>query len=308
VQLANCVIADNGDDDSNNPTLSLSGGGIWNASGDLTMINCTIARNKTAGTTGAGGGYHHHDFYGGDPDVYIRNTIFWENSVEDGDPEQIALSMFGGHDIVDITNSNVQDGLSGIAGDSPTTYVDNFDEDPLFVNASSGDYRLLYVSPCLNNADPAVLPEDEFDLDEDSDTQEPLPLDLDLNDRQNNPSDCLDIGAYEETTAESCPGDIFDVNGVGPDGEVDQWDLKLVLQKEGTAGGIADVYPWPCGDGIVNDDDADFILQNWGSCGNFNSQLSLPDAIGILVDLLAEYPHLAGPIGSLIQHLLNTWP
>jgi hypothetical protein len=94
--------------------------------------------------------------------------------------------------------SNVQGFGGGVPG--------NIDVDPLFVNPSSGDYRLGLGSPCIDAADTTALPPDTYDLDGDGNTSEPIPVDLDWLPRiidDPNTIDtgvgfpCVDMGAFE---------------------------------------------------------------------------------------------------------------
>jgi predicted outer membrane repeat protein len=82
----------------------------------------------------------------------------------------------------------------------------NIDADPLYVDPSSGDYRLGTGSPCIDAASSTAVPADAYDLDDDGDTSEPIPVDLAWMPRivdDPNTSDtgvgfpCVDMGAYE---------------------------------------------------------------------------------------------------------------
>ncbi|SVE02722.1 uncharacterized protein METZ01_LOCUS455576, partial [marine metagenome] len=136
---------------SNNPTLinievtgnsaSTNAGGIYVR--DLsfpTIINCTVINNST---DGAGGGVL--TWY--QSVAEIKNSIIRGNS-----PSEIDHVTSGW---ANISYSNIQGGYTGTG---------NIDSDPLFVNASGGDYHLTSASPCIDAAHP--------DLDGDGNTWE----------------------------------------------------------------------------------------------------------------------------------------
>lgn len=83
-----------------------------------------------------------------------------------------------------VTYSDVQGGWSGSG---------NINSDPLFVNASGGDFRLQSSTPC-DNIGNGTMPDDAGDLDWDGVTSEPVMLDLAGGARVNV---TLDMGAYE---------------------------------------------------------------------------------------------------------------
>jgi len=115
----------------------------------------------------------------------------------------------------------------------------------LFVDPSSGDYRLPWTSPCHNTGSDALLPCDEFDLDGDGHdcvtNVEPVPYDLDgdtvspVHVRQV----CIvDMGAFEIQTT-SCTGDITGGGNNPPDHVVNIDDLLFVINHWGNC-------PPPC--------------------------------------------------------------
>ena len=160
--LRGCVLADN----------SANTGGIFATDGDsagtIVVDRCTLV-----GNTGSleGDGF----VLGGgalmpNVDVELTNSIVWDQE----EPFVIGSSASS----ISVTYCVVEGGYIGTG---------NIDEDPLFVDAASGDYRLEQDSPAINAGDPA-----EFDPD----------------------GSVVDMGAIPaETTIEFLRGDV-DGNGV----------------------------------------------------------------------------------------------
>ena len=69
----------------------------------------------------------------------------------------------------------------------------------------------------------------------------------------------VDMGAYEVEGELRCPGE---VDGVC---QVDTDDLLAVINSWGTCASPcpADLYPAPCGNGVVNTDDLLMVINNW---------------------------------------------
>ena len=154
--------------------------------------NCTIANNTATGIPGGpfplGGVAIEEDF--GSTNT-LDNCILFFNSGSD-----LAVTNNG-------MNPRVFVGFSDIGSISGTT-VDNggnISMDPLFINAPGGNYGLTLTisppvtSPCIDNGNGGLLPNDVADVDEDGFTGETLDADLALNPRVWGPS--VEMGAFE---------------------------------------------------------------------------------------------------------------
>jgi hypothetical protein len=149
-EVVNNVIAEN--------SAQWKGGGIYCGNSSPVIINNTLAANSSQHE---GGGI----YIWGSASPLIVNTILWGDS-----PEEIVL---GGGSSITIIHSCVQGGWPG-AG--------NIKADPLFLDATNGDYRLQDGSPCINAGDNSAIPKS-------------LVEDIDGNPRITD--GIMDIGAYE---------------------------------------------------------------------------------------------------------------
>jgi hypothetical protein len=131
---------------------------------------------------------------------------------------------------------NVAYNFSGLP--DPTGTKGNISADPLFVDPSTGDYRLQGGSPCIDAGNNANVPADAADLNGDGNTTEPLPFDLagasrfvddpTAPDTGAGTAPIVDIGAYER---QHLLGDVND------DWLVDVVDLLGVVYAFGTVAG-----------------------------------------------------------------------
>ncbi|MCK4654536.1 MAG: hypothetical protein KAU01_08820, partial [Candidatus Cloacimonetes bacterium] len=151
------------------------GGGIYCASGSSpSLVNVTVTGNSTV--DGSGGGIYCElysspilvnvtitgnsaTYNGGGIYCYINsnpvliNTILWNDS-----PQEVYFLNYGDPNSITISYSDIQGGEAGIiTNNNGTVYwlEGNIDEDPLFVDAGSGDYHLQQYSPCIDAGDPA---------------------------------------------------------------------------------------------------------------------------------------------------------
>ncbi len=194
--MVNCTLAGN--------TAKNDGGALFcylNTS--ATITNSTILDN----TASRGGGVHCRN----NSEATINNCILWANSAPQG--KEIGISETS---TVTVSYSDVRNGEPLVYVESGSTLnwgAGNIDENPMFVDAGSGDYRLWSpLSPCIDAGDNGAVPPDITDLDGDGDTTEPTPLDLDGNprfvddchtqdsgvpDSQHPKLPIVDMGAYE---------------------------------------------------------------------------------------------------------------
>ena len=144
-----------------------NGGGIYcSPTSRLSVIGCVIAENEATENGGGidiyssfGSGYIDYctitkntaNVRGGGLNVELRgspfkcsNSIIWGNISKGTHPE-----FFGAGPTVSIKSCDLRHGLEGFGENWAKfiLYEDNIDEDPLFVNAESGDYRLRRNSP-----------------------------------------------------------------------------------------------------------------------------------------------------------------
>ncbi len=132
IRVMGCIIAEN--------IATESGGGIGviTTRGSAEIDYCTIVRNTA---NKRGGGVH---AFIQEPFFTLSNSILWENQTNGTHPE------FSGIGDIKIRSCDIQGGIDGI-GQEPNVWSvvdeDNIDEDPLFINADRGDYRLRRNSP-----------------------------------------------------------------------------------------------------------------------------------------------------------------
>ena len=118
--VTNCIFSGN---------RAAEGGGMDNDNGGAAyMVNCTFTGNAA---TDSGGGLY-NGFGSGFP--AITNCIFYGDT---GNQEIYGVSR----SVTTATYSDIQGGYAGTG---------NINADPLFVNPTSGNYRLQLTSPCID--------------------------------------------------------------------------------------------------------------------------------------------------------------
>lgn len=237
--VTNCTFSTN--------TGILRGGGMYNAySSNPRVTNCTFSLN----TAGLGGG-----MYNLTSNPIVTNCILWDNS-----PDEI----FG------IATVSYSDVLGGNAVEG------NINQDPMFVDADSGDLHLLADSPCIDTGSNDAVPSG-------------ITTDLDGNPRIT--GTYVDMGAYEFTEELTDP-----------------FEQVLLL--------ITDVVNLNTQQGIVNSLDAKLsaVLQALDDM-NENNDVAAINALGAFINAVeaqsgnkisvtdAEY--LSGVALSIIDILLN---
>lgn len=139
---------------SDNRALSGNGGAIFSKGLALSVTNSTFYGNRAtlSSSSKLGGGGIYQDYQmNGIATVAVYNSIFYENnSINPGtgglasrEVQQIAVRNDGG---INADHSLIQ-GLDTYAN---TEIFANFDENPEFVDAVGGNFRLLNVSPAIN--------------------------------------------------------------------------------------------------------------------------------------------------------------
>jgi len=130
----------------------------------------------------------------------------------------------------------------------------NIDADPLFVNASGGDFRLSLGSPAVDAGDEALVPVDRTDVNDDMDLAEDLPWDSRRNLRV--------IGCGPDMGAHEFGRCIGDANG---DGSVNGGDITVLLGNWGECESTPCLGDLTC-DGEVGGADLALVIGNWGAC------------------------------------------
>jgi hypothetical protein len=127
--------------------IASSGGGIYNHSSSPILSNCTFSGNSVS-ESGIGGGMLNE--FSSSPT--LTNLVLWGDT-----PDEISNS--GSSSIPIVTFSDVQGGYDGTG---------NIDADPLFMDATNGDYHLSPDSPCIEvgSNDVPNLPVYDFEGDE----------------------------------------------------------------------------------------------------------------------------------------------
>ncbi len=183
----------------------LYGGGVF-SKGTLRLVNSTVVGNSSAYR---GGG------------IYTDTALFVDNCTVTGNAaEDSGGGIFIGSNLCTMNNSILtanqggevsgmyipsgSQNLIGIAPgfvQAPSDGGDGWGDDPLTsgidesANDDYGDLRLTAISPAIDMGDSALLPADKSDMDGDGNISETIPQDLSSGSRV--VGDSVDIGAYE---------------------------------------------------------------------------------------------------------------
>ena len=142
-----------------------SGGAFAQKGGTVAVefLGCTIVDNVSL--------HGHSGIYTSDAAVTIQGSIVWGNTTLSS--ESIHQGQLTG------TTADFDVRLSCIEGPSVFPGTGNINLDPIFVNASLGDYRIAAGSPCIDAGRNGAIPNsDPADLDQDGNLTEELPLDF----------------------------------------------------------------------------------------------------------------------------------
>ncbi len=173
-QIINCLIVNN----VTNGSSEGAGAGVGcvgsGTSSNVLIANCTIA-NNTASTGQNGGGIYCGDNTG----VTLNNCIIWGNSTGGSGHQLYAWSSSLG---VALNYCDYSNGANDIGGTGTVTPTACIQQNPLFVNAAGGNYRLSGSSPCIDAGSNALVPPG-------------ITTDLDGNPRMR--ESAVDIGCYE---------------------------------------------------------------------------------------------------------------
>jgi len=243
-RIASCLFDSNTASGSRFGFPTYGGGGVVVVSGAIAEIKNTTFVNNSTDHVGAGDGGGGLFVSNSTVDAY--NCVFWNNSDLSGMGQDGQLKRTGG--TLDLEYSLVE-GLTGSLGGSG-----NIDSDPMFADASGGDFRPTLASPMVDaGSTPLAIGFRMFDLD-----NAPRVVDIASVPDTGMPtatSDVIDMGAYELQEVAACPEDL---NG---DDVVDSGDLAELLAGWGGSG-PADFN----GSGTVDASDLAILLAAWGAC------------------------------------------
>ncbi len=174
-QIINCTFTDNVATMGNPGASGVSNGSF------VHYINCTFANNSA----GSVGGLSTHR----DGKASITNCIFWNNT-----PRQISVRGIreGAFSELYVNHCNIQYGTDSIEVDTLALLhwgLGNIDSDPLFYHPDNQDYHLLDESPCIDAGVDSIEVNGQWQVAPE--------VDMEGNQRPQEGSTLLDIGAYE---------------------------------------------------------------------------------------------------------------
>ena len=155
--------------EGNRSTDTPLGAGVWVGSGTAQLERCIIARNEGAGlvmghdypgkffvtrctiagntASTHGGLYLSVDRPPEDTVAIVTNTILWGNA-----PDNLYMKT-------NIYSGQTLFRYNDVGGDSVVAGEGNINTDPMFVDTTTGDYRLQAGSPCIDSGDPNGSPD-----------------------------------------------------------------------------------------------------------------------------------------------------
>ncbi len=234
--LERCTIIGNGQPDASGSIVRTSN------TSSLTLINC-LAHSNEGSTSGA-------VVINANSIVTLINSTFAGNNPGAGEAMILVSSSSAGQPARLVAYNSILRGLAGggsfvirRAGTNTALTVNTCNveggltdgvnitsADPLFINASGGDYRLGTGSPGLNAGDPAFIPVG-------------VTTDLESGPRVVGPGP--DLGAYERDSVACNLADVTDIgdSGAGPDGQLTVDDIIAFVNTFGEAGGCPGAAP-----------------------------------------------------------------
>jgi len=234
VTITNSLIVENSAI-TTSPYHNYGGGGVYLYEASPAYItNCTISSNYTS--------YHGGGVVVEASSATITNSILWNNSAALSDDE---IYTTGGGSVT-VTYSDVENSWIGSG---------NINSDPLFLDATNGDYHLTSDSPCIDtgiNSAPNIPSYDFegdpriFDADDDGTAvvdmgADEFPVIAAEVESKDDPIDVTDSGSYVDIYVELPAGNVEDI------------DINTVLltTPEGSV--------YASGSGSVDDRDSDGI-------------------------------------------------
>ncbi len=222
---------------------------------DIEIVNCTIANNSSPN----GWNIRSSGISNSRSSVRLINTIVWGNSTSGVSDEQNQYAQSGTGASASFEHSILQGWTGGFAG------VGASGNDPLFVNASAGDYSLMPMSPAIDIGNNSSLPIDDLDLDNDGNNTEVLSVDFIGNERFIDDPDTvdtgigsgaiIDAGAMEYQAMMVCQVDLNN------DGSLNFFDVSAFLSLFGSQDPAADFND----DGAFNFFDVSGFLSAFGA-------------------------------------------
>ena len=279
--LINVLVSHN----TTSSSLGGYGGGIYNRNSNPTLTNVTIVSNIVKGPISSGsigGGMRNSN---SSPKIY--NSIFWGNIKLNNTTTAGADIENGGAVSLTLKNSITQGYTTGVATDNNLVNVD-----PLFTNATTGDFSLQNISPAINKGDNTLYTNAGGNLTADKDlVGNPRVSDV-----------VVDMGAYEYQVEDLVPGTdnilYVDIANTTGNGSGDSWAnavkelsdaLKWARQKEFTTANPLKIYVargiykplYGATDGMFsangNRDNAFVLLKNVKMYGGFDPANSITD-------------------------------
>ncbi|MCP4643386.1 MAG: right-handed parallel beta-helix repeat-containing protein, partial [bacterium] len=291
VTLRNCTIADN--------TASWNGGGVYvSHAASMVAQDCTFFQNTALGTSGAGNAgalwlqtssdtsrFENCMFYGNESkrggavfsnpswETYV-NCVFYGNSA----PTGASLSLSGEGTVTNCIIWGNSTNPQFNAGDAVTYSVveggraaeGNLDTDPLFFDATNGDFRLRPPSPCIDAGTPLDAPGDDIDGN---------PRPVDVPGKGTEGPGAFDMGAYENPNVIHVDASMASTGGTC-DGRT--WSSAFPTIDEGIAQAVAD------GGGQI-----------WVARGTYTSAGSAVAVLSASVDIFGGFAGVASELSGL---------